>query len=176
MRLCYVAVDGSRPYTAFFTRKPLLGLTRQWGDDWGDSRDNAGPPYDQDEGMWLGIPPTIMLRTPYSEASVEEINAGYTAWLKIPIAVWSRGDKSQPGALYAGATPDEYMKFMIYAAQIASVPNPDDLINIARGLLAVTEEIRGKKKIQAIKNLRDATKCGLKEGKEAVEAIWDEFQ
>jgi len=39
----------------------------------------------------------------------------------------------------------------------------------------VMNEIATGRKINAIKELRGATGCGLKEAKDAVEAIWDEY-
>jgi ribosomal protein L7/L12 len=46
--------------------------------------------------------------------------------------------------------------------------------SIARATPVVMKEIKMGRKIQAIKELRDAAKISLKEAKEAVEVVWEE--
>jgi len=90
--LCYV----DEPW-AYFTTKEL---SKQWGDDWNDApyEHNAGSPYEWREGRLVDEEPESfyeVFRVAYdgnlappcynccnSPYSVEQINAGATAWLR----------------------------------------------------------------------------------------------
>lgn len=115
--LCYV--HGNR---AVFTNIPLA---YQWGDDWNDApyEHNAGDPYEWSPHGSTKLPQyelkhlrfEVEMETPEEIAngnsaySVEDINAGATAWL-------SRGrynyDPSPPKPINAGVTIKEFKRLI----------------------------------------------------------------
>ena len=113
-RLCYVSGG-----VAFFTTR---ALDKQWGDDWDDApyEHNAGEPYlphgDTDEAWEIH---RLHFDGDFSEPrdrrgvrgnspwSVQDINAGVTAWL-----VWGEYRREPSKPLHAGATVAEFIAYI----------------------------------------------------------------
>ena len=60
-KLCYI--DGA---WAYFTKKPITGKDKQWGDDWNDAPYdcNASPPYEDSPGDIVRLAFRSELQTP----------------------------------------------------------------------------------------------------------------
>lgn len=73
-------------------------------------------------------------------------------------------------------TADPYAIIMLRAKLIGSTIH-EELVKVALNNFAVMTNVRESKKIQAIKELRTATSCGLKEAKDAVDdnRVWGSY-
>jgi len=115
-RLCYI--EG---VWAYFTKKPITGTGRQWGDDWNDAPYdcNASPPYADSPGDLIRLAFKSELQTPAdyhynSPYSVEQINNGLVPWLCDYYGHLS-GGKGSNIKIMAGCTLEYFVEIITYA-------------------------------------------------------------
>lgn len=98
--------ESTRTHYAFFTPRPVL---EQWGDDWDGELHSAGNPYDKQDGTEveiLQIPFKLnedFMELPRETYSARDINECAVAWIH---------DTKHHCSILAGATPEEFIKFL----------------------------------------------------------------
>ena len=111
LKLCFI-----KDNFAYFTSQEL---SQQWGDDWNDApyEDNAGLPYEDilDElnnaQRWKIIKVAFdgPFCLPDELGSVEDINAGHVAWLRINRYAYTPSEAMPNICIHAGTTLNDFI-------------------------------------------------------------------
>jgi hypothetical protein len=114
-KLCYI--DGA---WAYFTKKPIIGKDKQWGDDWNDAPFdmNASPPYEDSPGDIVRVAFRSELQTPAdyhynAPYSVEQINNGIVPWLCDYYGHLGLGEEANNTKIMAGCSLEDFITIVM---------------------------------------------------------------